>query len=75
MEHKPESDLIQIDVDDQGNPIYGRLTVCDGSSTCPGPHHWHGCYADLDGSACEDPDDHPHVGPGLPITPPEAGRQ
>lgn len=32
---------------------------CDGSGRCPAPLHVHGCYADLDGSACDDPSDHP----------------
>lgn len=31
---------------------------CDGSGHCPAPLHVHGCYADLDGSTCDDPSDH-----------------
>lgn len=34
------------------------LEKCEGSSACIAPLHVHGCYADLDGSACDDPTDH-----------------
>jgi len=32
--------------------------ACTGASDCPSGLHEHGCYADRDGSACNDPDDH-----------------
>lgn len=38
--------------------------ACTGASDCPARLHEHGCHADGDGSACNDPDDHG------PITPP-----
>lgn len=31
---------------------------CSGASDCPAPVHEHGCYADLDGTACTDPEEH-----------------
>lgn len=34
---------------------------CTGAGDCPSRLHEHGCYADLDGSACNDPDDHGHT--------------
>lgn len=34
---------------------------CDGSSQCTAKIHEHGCYLDVDGSACNDPMDHEPV--------------
>lgn len=31
---------------------------CSGAGNCPAPVHEHGCFADLDGSACTDPTEH-----------------
>lgn len=39
-------------------PTTGQAEKCEGSSLCTAPQHVHGCYADLDGSACDDPGDH-----------------
>lgn len=32
---------------------------CTGANDCQARPHFHGCYADLDGTNCTDPDDHP----------------
>lgn len=31
---------------------------CTGAGDCPARLHEHGCYADRDGTACNDPEDH-----------------
>ena len=31
---------------------------CDGSGRCSASRHVHGCFADVDGSTCDDPGDH-----------------
>lgn len=36
---------------------------CSGSGDCPAYYHEHGCFADLDGSTCNDPADHMILGP------------
>lgn len=33
--------------------------ACEGHACCTARLHVHGCYADLDGSQCDDPSDHP----------------
>jgi hypothetical protein len=38
-----------------------HLPPCTGAGDCPSGLHEHGCYADRDGSACNDPDDHREV--------------
>ncbi len=35
--------------------------VCTGAGTCNAPTHVHGCFADRDGSRCDDPADHPRA--------------
>jgi hypothetical protein len=32
--------------------------ACDASGVCRAPLHVHGCFSDLDGLACDDPEDH-----------------
>jgi hypothetical protein len=31
---------------------------CDGTGICESALHWHGCFADIDGSSCSEPDAH-----------------
>lgn len=33
-------------------------TRCEGSGNCRAALHTHGCFADRDGTACDDPEDH-----------------
>ena len=40
-----------------------RQLACDGSGVCQSPLHAHGCYSDLDGSACDEPTEHPSAEP------------
>lgn len=34
-------------------------TDCTGAADCRSGVHEHGCFADIDGTACDDPSDHP----------------
>jgi hypothetical protein len=36
-----------------------RERACNGSPTCSAGAHYHGCYADLDGDTCDEPQAHP----------------
>jgi uracil-DNA glycosylase len=47
----------------------GYLLTCDGSFICDSAKHVHGCFADRDGTACDDPGD--HVTRPVPSTPEE----
>lgn len=48
----------------QAHDVYGIAadpfaTPCEGSGNCRAALHEHGCFADTDGTACDDPEDHP----------------
>lgn len=63
-EHLQERLIEEVDINESEAAAIVHLIeslaggVCQGDEHCKAPRHEHGCYADLDGSACNDPDEH-----------------